>query len=358
LRIDGVLAEIGSLPRLTFKKLISRFKIISHLKLNVTNLPQDGSFGLTLNGEIVDFRISILPSVHHEGAVIRILRQNHSVNIDSLGLVGRARQNLEEVLHKTNGLILSTGPTGSGKTTTLYAILKKINRPGVKAITIEDPVEYKMDNVSQTSIDKAAGLTFASALKAMLRQDPDVVMVGEIRDHETAETAIQAALTGHVVLSTLHTNDAPSTIARLVDLDIKPFLIVGAINIIMAQRLVRKLCQQCRQEFVPDAELMQRAVSLLETIPASSGISLPSDKKFYTSKGCAACANLGYKGRIGIYEVLSMTPALETLILREASISALRQQAVSDGMLTMAQDGVLKALDGTTDIYEVFRVVD
>ena len=357
-RIDGILQDVAVLPKILSTKLVGRIKILGRMKLNVTNVPQDGSFSIIVQEQNVDFRVSVLPSVYGEAVVIRVLAHESSMSLDELGLVGLARTRLTEALEKTTGMILTTGPTGSGKTTTLYALLQILNKPGVKIITIEDPVEYKIEGVSQTPIDKKAGMTFASSLRAILRQDPDVVMVGEIRDHETADTAVQAALTGHVVLSTLHTNDAASIIPRLIDLDIKPFLITAAIKIGMAQRLVRRMCQHCKVGDEPDEKIMNKIKAAFDSIPPSSGIKAPTMLKFYASHGCDKCHNLGYKGRIGIYEAFAITAELEKLILREAPLSELKKQAIADGMVTMLQDGLFKALDGITDVYEVFRVTD
>ena len=289
---------------------------------------------------------------------MRILKQDKPLSLDELGVAEPAKTRLLAALKRTSGLILTTGPTGSGKTTTLYAILQILNKPGVKMITIEDPVEYKVPGISQTPIDRSRGMTFASGLRSILRQDPDIVMVGEIRDQETAEAAFQAALTGHTVLSTLHTNDAISTVPRLTDLQVKPFLITGGLTLGLAQRLVRRLCENCKQGDNPDEKILNKVENILKTIPPSAGLNIPSPYQFYVGKGCVQCHNLGYRGRIGIYETFAITPEMEKLILHEAPLSALRQQAINDGMVTMIQDGLLKALAGITDLYEVFRVTD
>lgn len=355
LRLDGVLSDTGEVNQHLAGKLVDRIKILSKMKLNITNKAQDGRFSIKLDSTDVDFRVSLLPSAYGEGVVIRILKQQGGLTLDDLGIVGLARKKLDEALQKTTGLILTTGPTGSGKTTTLYSVLTLLNEPGVKIITVEDPVEYKIEGISQTPISE--GLTFASALRAVLRQDPDIVMVGEIRDHETADIAVQASLTGHIVLSTLHTNDAVGAVGRLLDLDIKPFLITGSVRIVMAQRLVRRICQNCKVEDKPDEKILAKVKAQLTAIPESSGEKAPANPVFYVSHGCDQCHG-GYKGQIGIYEVFSLTEGMEKLILREAASSALRQQAIQDGMVTMVQDGLLKALRGVTDIYEVFRVAE
>jgi type IV pilus assembly protein PilB len=358
-RIDGVLQDVVLLPPESHHILVSRIKILSKLKLNLTTVPQDGSFHLTYEGEAIDIRVSMIPSAFGESTVMRLLRQDKgNLKFEDLGITGLAFKRLTEQLEKPNGMMLTTGPTGSGKTTTLYAVLNKLNEPGVKIITLEDPVEYRIQGLTQTPIDSGAGMTFASGLRAILRQDPDVVMVGEMRDLETAETAAQAALTGHIVLSTLHTNDAPSAIPRLLDLGVKPFILAPAINAIIAQRLIRKACSNCKGEYKLEARLQARAEMILKAIPKSAQVELPKALKFYHSKGCDVCKGLGYKGRIGIYEIFTMNEKIEDLIHKQASTSEIRNQAIDDGMITMAQDGLLKALDGVTDPEEVFRVTE
>jgi type IV pilus assembly protein PilB len=357
-RIDGVLQNVTTLPKENYKQLISRIKILSKLKLNITTTPQDGSFGLTFDQKQIDVRVSVLPSAFGESAVMRILRQDMAqLKMEDLGVRPSVLELLLNQIQKPNGMVLTTGPTGSGKTTTLYSILNKLNEPGVKIITLEDPVEYKISGITQTPIDSQSGVTFASGLRAILRQDPDVIMVGEMRDLETAEVAAQAALTGHIVLSTLHTNDAAGAIPRLIDLGVKPFVLAPAINAVIAQRLVRKLCVHCKTEYVPDKHLVSRAEMILSSMPKALK---PSFKNpvFFHSPGCKQCKSLGYKGRIGVYEIFTITEAIEKLITLAASNTDIKKQAVADGMLTMAQDGVLKALEGITDLEEVFRVTE
>jgi len=261
-------------------------------------------------------------------------------------------------LAKPNGMIITTGPTGSGKTTTLYAFLNQLNEPGVKIITLEDPVEYKLEGISQTPIDNRTGLTFAAGLRAILRQDPDVIMVGEIRDQETAETALQAALTGHVVFSTLHTNDAAGAIPRLMNMGVKPFVIAPALNAIIAQRLVRKLCEDCKEETKLDPFMLENVIKVLGEIPKSANVKIPAatDLKFFHGSGCEKCNHSGYRGRIGIYEVIAKSDELEKLMFSGASTSDLKKYAIEHGMVTMMQDGLLKVLQGITDVEEVFRV--
>jgi type II secretory ATPase GspE/PulE/Tfp pilus assembly ATPase PilB-like protein len=358
-RLDGVLQDVAQLPKDTHHQLVSRIKILSKLKLNVTTQPQDGSFGLNFGATRIDIRVSVLPSAFGESIVLRVLRQDKgSLKFEELGITGYAQERLLKEMEKPNGMILTTGPTGSGKTTTLYAIINKLNEPGVKIITIEDPVEYRIEGITQTPVGGSTGLGFADALRSILRQDPDIVMVGEMRDLETAETAAQAALTGHIVLSTLHTNDAAGAIPRMLDLGIKPFVLAPAINAIIAQRLVRKLCPVCKTEYKPNQKLVGHVQLVLRAIPQSAQVKVPKDLKFYHSPGCKECNGLGYKGRIGVYEIFTVNDAVESLIHKEATTSEIKKQAVIDGMLTMAQDGILKALEGITDIEEIFRVTE
>jgi type II secretory ATPase GspE/PulE/Tfp pilus assembly ATPase PilB-like protein len=329
-RIDGVLQDITTLDMEELHQVISRVKILAKLKLNVVATPQDGSFSMEYNKSPVDIRVSILPSAFGESIVMRILRQDMGAfRFDDLGVSGFALERLEKELQKPNGMVLTTGPTGSGKTTTLYAILNKLNEPGIKIITLEDPVEYRIGGITQTPIDL-----------------------------ETAETAAQAALTGHIVLSTLHTNDAASALPRLVDLGVKPFILAPAINAIIAQRLVRKICQSCKQEYTLDKKVQARVEMILNAIPKSAQIQLPKQFKYYHSPGCSRCSGLGYRGRIGIYEIFTMNEEIEKLIQKQASTSEIRNQAIKDGMLTMAQDGLIKVLSGITDVEEVFRVTE
>jgi type IV pilus assembly protein PilB len=358
-RIDGVLQNVATVDMKAHHPFVSRIKVLSKMKLNVTTTPQDGSFSLTFDNQPADVRVSVLPSAFGESIVMRLLRQDKgALNFEDLGIAGLAKERILQEIQKPNGMILTTGPTGSGKTTTLYAILNKLNEPGVKIITLEDPVEYKIEGVTQTPIDSRAGMTFGSALRSVLRQDPDIVMVGEMRDLETAETGAQAALTGHIVLSTLHTNDAPSAIPRLLDLGVKPFVLAPAINAIIAQRLVRKICQDCKQEYKLPENLQSRVEMILKAITKASRADVPKILKFYHSIGCDKCHGLGYKGRMGVYEVFTITEAIEQLITKGSTTSEIKKQAIADGMLTMGQDGILKALQGVTDVEEVFRVTE
>ncbi len=360
-RIDGILQDVAKLEKNQWKQIISRIKLLSALKLNVTARPQDGRFTIFLDGEETDVRVSTIPTAYGESVVMRILRSSAAgLNFDDLGFRGQAYTEMKRQVERPNGMLITTGPTGSGKTTTLYAILTKLNEPGVKIITLEDPVEYRLQGINQSQIDSSKDYTFAKGLKSILRQDPDVVLVGEIRDLETAEVAIQAALTGHFLLSTIHTNSAAGAIPRFLSMGVKPFLLAPALNAIIAQRLIRKICADCKQEYKPAAEEAKRAADELGKLPAGSG-EKPDLKnlKFFHGKGCPKCANLGYRGRVGIYEVFVMNKDVEQVIL-SAEISEYKMQeiAVAGGMVTMVQDGLLKALDGITTLEEVFRVAE
>jgi type II secretory ATPase GspE/PulE/Tfp pilus assembly ATPase PilB-like protein len=356
-RLDGVLQDMLRISKKLQRALISRIKILSKLKLNVENLPQDGRMTFFVDKEPVDVRVSVLPSAYGESLVLRLLGIGAiNLKLNELGLHGKAYEHIEHILGQPNGMVITTGPTGSGKTTTLYAFLNELNKPGVKIITLEDPVEYKLEGVSQTPIDHNVDFNFSKGLRAILRQDPDIVMVGEIRDQETAETALQASLTGHLVLSTLHTNDASGAVPRLISMGVKPFIIAPALNAVIAQRLVRKLCPDCKEAIKLPAALLARVEEVLRQIPSSAGAVVPRSMKFYRSRGCAQCHNLGYRGRIGVYEVLPVTEEVKELILKESSGVQLKQLGVKQGMLTMVQDGLLKVLEGITDAEEVFRV--
>lgn len=361
-RIDGVLNTVATLPKDTWPRIINRIKLVAGLKINIDKVPQDGRITLVLDNEHIDVRVSVLPTAFGESVVMRLLMgSSTAITLEQLGLRGRAFKLLEENINRPNGMLLTSGPTGSGKTTTLYAIIMKLNQPDTKIITLEDPVEYSLPGINQSQIDWSKGYTFAKGLRSMLRQDPDIVMVGEIRDLETAETSIQAALTGHLVLSTIHTNDAIGVIPRLMSMGTKPYLLAPALNLMMAQRLVRKICPHCITDDVLDAERMERIRKTLAEIPPNSGEHADASKPmaFKKGKGCEACKGLGYKGRIGIFEVIAMTGAIEKLILTGSAAEVdLQQLAKDQGMLTMAQDGILKALDGLTTVEEVYSVAE
>jgi type IV pilus assembly protein PilB len=360
-RIDGILQDIAKLDKEQWKQIISRIKLLSSLKINITARPQDGRFTIFLDGEETDVRVSTIPTAYGESVVMRILRSSAvGLRFEDLGFRGKAFEEMRRQVERPNGMIVTTGPTGSGKTTTLYAILNKLNEPGVKIITLEDPVEYRLEGVNQSQIDPSKDYTFAKGLKSILRQDPDIVMVGEIRDLETAEIAIQAALTGHLLLSTIHTNDAAGAIPRFLSMGVKPFLLAPALNAIIAQRLVRKICQNCKEEYAPTPEEIGRVKDILSALPEASGEKIDlNNLKFWKGRGCDACANLGYKGRVGIYEIFLINKEVEQIILSaEVSEYKMKEVAVKNGMVTMAQDGLLKALDGITTIEEVFSVAE
>ena len=357
-RVDGVLQDFLHISKDLQRSITNRIKILAKLKSNVENIPQDGRITFYFADKPIDVRVSSLPSSYGEEIVMRLLGTGATnLKLADLGFSEQAREIIERQLQKPNGMIITTGPTGSGKTTTLYAFLNQLNQPGVKIITLEDPVEYQLEGIVQTPIDHNVDFDFAKGLRAILRQDPDIIMVGEIRDQETAETAMQAALTGHLVFSTLHTNDASGAVPRLLNMGIKPFVAAPALSCVLAQRLVRRLCPSCKAPAKLSPTVMEKIVSLLKNLPPSAGITLPKELQFFHSSGCAECHNLGYKGRVGIYEVLENTEAVQKLILAEnSSMAEFKKTAVAQGMVTMVQDGLLKALAGLTDVEEVFRV--
>ncbi|MDE2311561.1 MAG: type II/IV secretion system protein [Patescibacteria group bacterium] len=357
LRVDGVLQDVLHLTKDLQRALVMRIKILAKLKLNVENAPQDGRITFYYLGQPIDVRVSVLPSAYGEEIVMRLLGTGAvNLRLQDLGFRPQQQELIHQLLARPNGCVITTGPTGSGKTTSLYAFLNELNEPGVKIITLEDPVEYKLEGIVQTPIDHTADFDFAKGLRAILRQDPDVVMVGEIRDQETAEVALQAALTGHMVLSTLHTNDAAGAIPRLINMGVKPFILAPALSAVLAQRLVRRICQHCKVKTKMAAATLKRVEYALGQIPSAAGLKPPKDLTFYHSPGCEQCRHLGYQGRVGIYEVLQVTDAVQQLIMKQASMVEFRQAAAAQGMLTMLQDGLLKALDGLTDVEEVFRV--
>ncbi|MBI2636938.1 MAG: type II/IV secretion system protein, partial [Parcubacteria group bacterium] len=360
-RLDGVLHEQATLSREVWEHLISRIKLLAKLKLNVADKPQDGRISIELPDDRLDIRVSTIPTSFGESVVMRLLRSSAvGLQFEDLGLRGKSFNDLKREVERPNGMILTTGPTGSGKTTTLYAILNKLNDEETKIITLEDPIEYKLEGINQSQIDKSRDYDFAKGLRSILRQDPDVVMVGEIRDLETADVAINAALTGHLVLSTLHTNDASGAIPRFLAIGIAPFLLAPAVNAIIGQRLVRKICEQCKEKVELDSAMLSRVLEVAKSIPANAGASIdPADVAFYHGKGCAVCNNSGYKGRIGIFEIFTLTPDIEKMILAEkVSENDIKAAAQKAGMLTMVQDGLLKAADGITTVSEVFRVTE
>lgn len=359
-RIDGVLYTIAQLDASTWERIISRIKLLSSLKLNITTEPQDGRFNIALTDESIDVRVSTIPTAFGESVVMRILRSSAvGLRFEDLGIRGKAYDMLAAEVKKPNGMILTTGPTGSGKTTTLYAILTTLNDEETKIITLEDPIEYKLKGVNQSQIDASRDYTFAKGLRSILRQDPDIVMVGEIRDEETVDIAVQAALTGHLVLSTVHTNSAAGAIPRFLSMGAKPYLLAPSLNAIIGQRLVRKVCQACAQPYTPTQEELRHAEEILASLPATEQKPDIKNAVFKKGAGCAVCSNTGYKGRIGIYEVLTMSKDIEEIIL-SGKISEYDAQAAAQkqGMVTMAQDGILKAIDGITTIAEVLKVAE
>ncbi|HBV33177.1 TPA: hypothetical protein DIC39_02325 [Patescibacteria group bacterium] len=360
-RLDGVLYDVASVSKEAWRPLITRLKLLAKLKLNIEAKPQDGRFTIFLTKDKVDVRVSCIPTAFGESVVMRLLRSSAAgLKFEDLGLRGRAYEILQEQIKRPNGMILATGPTGSGKTTTLYAILNKLNTSDNKIITLEDPIEYKLSGINQSQVDYNKGYDFARGLRSILRQDPDIVMVGEIRDTETADIAVNAALTGHLLISTMHTNSAASTVPRLLSMGVKPFLLTPALNAILGQRLVRLLCKECKMAVDIDDTTRKRVKGILATLPKITGYKTDTTKlKFYSSKGCKACNNLGYNGRTGLYEVLIITPEIEKAILSEDhSASQIGELAVKAGMMTIVQDGVLKALEGITSLEEVFKVAE
>ncbi len=363
-RLDGILHDVAEISQESYEKLLSRIKLVSALKINVTTKPQDGRFTIKMPEGDVDVRVSTIPTVFGESIVMRLLRQSEEgIDLEKLGMSERALNVLKLEIQRPNGMIITTGPTGSGKTTTLYAILKILNQPGVKIITLEDPVEYRMEGINQSQIDKSKDYTFASGLKSILRQDPDIVMVGEIRDLETAEIAIQSALTGHLMLSTLHTNSAAGAIPRFLSMGSKPFLLAPALNTVMGQRLVRRICPECRKQ-VTAAELeatqKARLDEQIEKMPEDEKQQMQGKElSFYQAVGCEACNGIGYKGRVGIYEIFVVKDDIEQSILsQQVSEHVIEELAQAQGMTTMVQDGILKAIDGLTTLDEVFRVIE
>lgn len=353
-RIDGILQEKILLPKGVHDALVSRIKILSVLKIDEKRLPQDGRFTFTFGQNIVDLRISTVPTVFGEKVVMRLLpKSSGAPTLLELGLRGVSLKALEGQLLRTHGIILICGPTGSGKTTTLYSVLTKISTTKVNVVTIEDPVEYQITGVNQVQVNPAVGLTFASALRSFLRQDPNIIMVGEVRDTETADLAIQAALTGHQVFSTVHTNSAAGAPPRLLDMGVEPFLLTSALNAVVGQRVVRKICQRCKIEFNASYEVIDNIKQILGKfiLPSQAGV-----MKLYKGQGCSFCASTGYLGRTGIYEVLVMTDQLAKLVLEHASSGVIEEAATAAGMITMKQDGYLKVLEGITTLEEVLRV--
>ncbi|MBP7119220.1 type II/IV secretion system protein [Candidatus Woesebacteria bacterium] len=349
-RVDGDLRDIVTLPKQIEEPLVARIKILSNLKLDERRIPQDGRHKITVSGETVSLRISIIPGFYGENVVLRILRESaRPYSLEELGLTGHNLSIVLENIKRPNGMILVTGPTGSGKTTTLYSVLSMLNTNDSKVCTIEDPIEYGMNRVTQIQVNPKAGLDFAAGLRALLRHDPNIIMVGEIRDKETAEIAVHSALTGHLVLSTLHTNDAAGAIPRLLDMGIEGYLAASTINAVIAQRLVRKICTVCTIETKPDLAIMSKLTN-------DMGIDT-AHMKFYKGKGCVECHGSGFSGRIGIYEVLPVSEKVRSLVIKKVASNDILQEAKNEGMLTMLQDGISKVSAGLTTIDQVLQAV-
>ncbi|HJQ09374.1 MAG TPA: GspE/PulE family protein [Candidatus Saccharimonadales bacterium] len=390
-RIDGLLREVDKLPRKVLSALISRIKILANLKIDEHRAPQDGRFKVQVNEQMYALRVSTLPIVDGEKAVLRILNEsNKASDFEGLGFWGAAKETFKQAITQPHGMILVTGPTGSGKSTTLFSVLSMLNTPTVNISTVEDPVEYRIPGVNQTQVNPTAGMTFTNGLRALLRQDPNIIMVGEIRDGETAELAVQAALTGHLVFSTLHTNNAATCLPRLLDMGIEPFLIASTVRIVVGQRLVRRLCIECREQFVPDNAQLERLyhsfgldgktslkqINALEVQALENGIGKSSGagakakvenglsttastiQRLWRAHdgGCNVCNHTGYKGRIGVYEILRTSSEIQKLIVANGTSDAMQDVAIKEGMLTMQADGLIKALRGETTIEEILRV--
>jgi len=353
-RIDGILYDRLSLPKTVEDAVISRIKILSDMKIDEHRIPQDGRFNFKVENHEVDLRISVMPTVFGEKVAIRLLQKSGGIPaLPELGLNGVSLKNLEAAILRPHGIIIVCGPTGSGKTTTLYSVLQKLNTTRVNIMTLEDPVEYQMNGVNQVQINPAVGLTFATGLRSFLRQDPNIILVGEIRDKETTELAIQASLTGHLVFSTLHTSNAAGALPRLIDLGAEPFLLASTMNAIVGQRIVRRICTYCKIEVTPLKPIVDEIKTVLgRFFPAGEG----GQFKIYKGKGCEKCGNSGYLGRIGIFEVLPVTNKIANLILDRPDLQSIEKEAVLEGMITMKQDGYLKVLQGITTPEEVIRV--
>ncbi len=346
-RIDGALYEMAPPPKHLALPITSRVKVLAALNIAERRIPQDGRIKLTIGGRQVDLRVSTLPTQFGESVVLRVLDQSAvQLDITALGMPTDVYEGITEIIRRPNGIFIVTGPTGSGKTTTLYSALRVINTPDLKLLTAEDPVEYEIEGIMQVPVNHAVGLTFAAALRSFLRQDPDVIMVGEIRDLETAQISIQASLTGHLVLSTLHTNDAPGAVTRLVDMGVEPFLIASSLEAVLAQRLVRRICKSCRTAYEPPSALLHQ----LNIDPVDIG-----NREFFYGKGCDVCSNTGYKGRMGVYEWLRMSEAVRDLVVQRASTMVIKQKALEQGMRTLRDDGLRAIFDGATSIEEIIK---
>jgi len=363
-RLDGVLQDVVTFDKKTYEALVSRVKLLSEMKLNVSNRPQDGRFSIAAGENSVEIRASILPTEYGDSVVMRILNPKSLIGLEEAGLRKDLYDMFLEQIKRPNGMIIVTGPTGSGKTTTLYAFLKKLQSPEVKIVTIEDPIEYHLEGISQTQVEPDKGYDFISGLRAIVRQDPDVILVGEIRDLETVDIALQAALTGHLVFSTLHTNDAIGAIPRLISLGAKPFNIGPAINMAVAQRLVRRVCEKCAVKEPPSEEELaeiKEGLAAATADLAKKGVALPeidNTLKVARAKGCPHCANTGYRGRVGIYEAFKIDDELQAYVLGTPTIPGIKEIVKRKGMLTLYQDGLIKVAQGITTLEELQRVAE
>ncbi|OGX04624.1 MAG: type II secretion system protein GspE [Omnitrophica bacterium RIFCSPLOWO2_12_FULL_50_11] len=350
-RVDGVLREVDQYPKDSHSAVVSRIKVMTNLDISESRIPQDGRVQVEAGGQQIDLRVSVMPTIHGENVVLRLLNlKNAFVSLEALGMSKNDLSKLRLMITKPYGIALITGPTGSGKTTTLYAALSQMNSPDKNIVTIEDPVEYQLPLIRQIQVNRKVNLTFANGLRSILRQDPDVIMVGEIRDKETAEIAIQAALTGHLVFSTLHTNNAASSVTRLLDMGVEPFLVSSTVMGVIAQRLVRRICEQCRESFKPDRDVIEKVQGVGQEAGGDGTVA------WYRGRGCLSCKKSGYRGRIGIFEFLVPDDELRSLILKKASSSQIEEQAVRDGMKTLRRDGLEKVASGITTIEELLRV--
>jgi type IV pilus assembly protein PilB len=346
-RVDGALYEMSPPPRSLALPVISRIKVIADLNIAEHRIPQDGRIKMTIEGRPVDLRVSTLPTQFGESVVLRVLDKSAvNLDLDNLGLPEPVKTGIRDAVRRPNGIFIVTGPTGSGKTTTLYSALREVNKIETKLLTAEDPVEYELEGIMQVPVNHQVGLDFARALRAFLRQDPDKIMVGEIRDIETARIAVQASLTGHVVLSTLHTNDAPGAITRLVDMGLEPFLLSASLEFVLAQRLVRKICSSCKQEFDPKKDMLEELDLKKDDI---------GERKFYFGAGCEECSQAGYRGRTGLFEMIKVTDSFREMINSGAATLVLRQNAIEQGMRTLREDGLRSIFDGETTVEEVLK---
>lgn len=370
LRLDGVLQDLSKIQPQNYQPLLSRLKLVSGVKLNISDRPQDGRFSIVehkitanqsakVSNVPIEVRLSTLPTEYGESLVLRILNPKSLISLEDLGLRKDLLEIFRQQISKPNGMIIVTGPTGSGKTTTLYAFLKEVQDPKIKVITIEDPIEYRLEGISQTQVEPEKGYSFASGLKAIVRQDPDVILVGEIRDLETADIALQAALTGHLVFSTLHTNDAAGTIARLIDLGVEPPSIASAINSIVAQRLIRKVCKKCAEFKTIPGQLFERMNHSLKSLPSNVDIpKLTKETKIPFAKGCEDCGFTGYRGRLGVFETIIVDTEMDRFIQTKPPTSSVKELAIKKGLVTMYQDGLIKVLNRVTTLDELERAVE